>query len=252
MWAWLLIIAGTIVFLIQWRGSDISLRDYVGLFVVRAYARLWHGCLFNTPTLPEKGAALLVANHTSSADPALLSSAFRRPLCFVIAQEYYKLRLLGRLFAYAAYVPVRRNGRDACSIRRCLRRLSEGRILCIFPEGGLSNAGRGRPGHAKAGVALLALRSRVPVFPARITGGPQTAHLGRAWMRPSRARITFGSPVDLSAYYDRPINRKLLEEVTTVVMKHVAELRPPTLNGRGGRHDCCNRQRTDPETLPAL
>jgi len=227
MWAWLMTLVAAAVLFVNWQRSGLDLVEFLGMFVFRVYARLWHGCVFNAPVpLPEKGAAILVANHTSSADPALLACAIRRPISFVIAREFYKVPFLGHYFAKHGYVPVERNGRDTASIRCGLRRLSEGRILCIFPEGGLSNAGRPRPARAKAGVALLALRSRVPVFPARITGGPQTANLGRAWMLPSRARVTFGPAVDLSAYYDRPIERKLLEEVTTLLMQHVAKLRP--------------------------
>jgi 1-acyl-sn-glycerol-3-phosphate acyltransferase len=228
MWAWFMTLTAAAVVFVNWRRSGLGLLEFLALFFFRAYARLWHGCVFNRPPLPEKGAALLVSNHTSSADPALLTCGIRRPVSFVIAQEFYRVPLLGYFFVKHGYVPVLRDGRDVCSVRHCLRRLSEGRILCIFPEGGLSNAGRDKPGRGKAGVALVALRSRVPVFPVCVSGGPQTHHMGRAWMYPSRARVTFGPAVDLSAYYDRPITRKLLEEVTTLLMKHVAELHPAT------------------------
>jgi 1-acyl-sn-glycerol-3-phosphate acyltransferase len=242
MWAWFLTVAAAAVVFVNWRRSGLDLLEFLGMFVIRAYARLWHGCVFNRPLLPDRGPAILVSNHTCSADPALLTCGIRRPVSFLIAQEFYRVPVLGYFFVKHGYVPVQRNGRDVCSVRRGLRRLSEGRILCIFPEGGLSYAGRGKPGRGKAGVALLALRSRIPVFPVRVSGGPQTYHMGQAWMWPSRARVTFGPPVDLSAYYDRPIKRKLLEEVTALLMKRVAELRPPTHNDRGGRHDYRNSQ----------
>ena len=161
--------------------------------------------------------------------PAAVTLHSRRPISFVIAREYYSIPLFGPFFAHSLCAgPAQWPG----SLRHSpmYARLSEGRILCIYPEGGLSNAGRGKPGRGKPGVALLALRSRAPVIPARITGGPQTSNIRRTWACPSRARVTFGPAVDLSAYYDRPINRKLLEEVTALLMKRVAELRPPSLN----------------------
>jgi hypothetical protein len=52
---------------------------------------------------------------------------------------------------------------------------------------------------------------------------------------PSRVRVTFGSPVDLSPYYDRPIDRPLLEEVTTFLMSQIAALDPKKKPKKGGK-----------------
>jgi 1-acyl-sn-glycerol-3-phosphate acyltransferase len=207
-----------------WRAGHPKLIDYLGLGVVYLYARLWHRWSKRGSQVPASGPAILLANHTCSADPAFLQAGCARPLSFVIAQEYYHVPLLRRLLAYIGCVPVARNGRDATGVRVALRRLAEGRMLCIFPEGGLSHAERRilRPG--KAGVALLALRSQAPVYPALIVGGPRTSSLPRAWLRPSRVQVVYGPRVDLSAYYGLPIDRKLLEEVTQTLMKRVALL----------------------------
>ena len=131
-------------------------------------------------------------------------------------------------------VPVSRNGRDAVAARTAIRRLQEGRVICIFPEGGLSNAGRPRLRPGKAGAALIALRSQAPVFPALISGGPQTSSLKGAWLRPSRVRVRFGRAIDLSVYQGRPLDRRLLEEVTRVLMGRIADLQA-TARPAGGR-----------------
>jgi hypothetical protein len=84
-------------------------------------------------------------------------------------------------------------------------------------------------------VALLALRSRVPIFPAYIAGGPQVSDVLPAWLWPSRGvRVIFGPAVDLSAYYGLPIDRKLLEEVTALLMRCIAALRPKAGSPKGG------------------
>ena len=254
MWVLLLFLMALGGILLRGERAGLPLGDWLGLGMVQLYARLWHGLSCNGPSpFPRKGPAILVANHTCSADAAFLTTGCApRVLSFLIAGEYYAIPLLGRLLRYMGCVPVRRDGGDVAAVRAGLRRLSEGRILCIFPEGGLSNAGRGRHRAGKAGAALLALRSRVPVVPVRISGGPQTADIGQAWLRPSRARVTFGRPVDLSAYYGRPINRKLLEEVTGLLMKQVADLSfepEPLLRSvakretiiQGGHHDNYHR-----------
>src|SRR5262249_49007602 len=149
-----------------------------------------------------------------------------RPLSFLIAREYYDgISSMRRLFDYIGCVPVRRDNRDVMAARLALRRLGEGRIVCVFPEGGLSGAGRCslRPG--KGGAACLALRSGAAVFPAFIGGGPQTTKVFRVWLSPPRVRVTFGPAVDLSAYQGRRINQALLEEVTSLLMSQIEALR---------------------------
>lgn len=227
MWACLLSLAAGAVLLRRWRRSDLPPIDFLALGFATTFGRLWHGCVSTGPLrLPSKGPALVYANHTCSADALFLSCFHPRLLSFMIAREYYEIPWLGALFRHMACVPVRRQGCDVAAIRTGLRRLSEGRILCIFPEGGLSNAGRAQPRRGKAGIALLALRSRQPVHPVRISGGPQTSHILPAWLGPSRARVTIGRALDLSAYYDRPINRQLVEEVSALLMKRLAEIDP--------------------------
>jgi len=222
---------------LHWRQSDQKLADFLGLGCVHGYARLWHGCSIRGPSPRSiKGAAILIANHTCSADPSFLQANCARWLSFLIAREFYGLLpLIDRVFEHQCSVPVARDGRDVAAVRTALRRLQEGRIVCVFPEGGLSGTGRGRLRPGKGGAALLALRSRAPVYPAFIAGGPQHHYVPRAWLLPSRVRVYFGPPVDLSAYYDRPINRPLLEEVTALLMRRIDSLRPQKRNQQSRR-----------------
>ena len=157
----------------------------------------------------------------------------------MIAAEYFCNFVLRWFFNWIHSVPVTRNGRDVRAVREAIRVLKMGYVLCIFPEGGLTNAGRAGARSAKSGIALIALRSRAPVYPVAIAGGPQTNTVALAWLTPSapkRVRVTYGDPIDLSRYYDQPITRPLLEEVTRVIMGTVAqlerELHPKTARGR--------------------
>jgi 1-acyl-sn-glycerol-3-phosphate acyltransferase len=214
-----------VIVLLGWRRSGQSLTEFLLRGLLHGYVRLWHRWQSNGPApLPPTGPAILFSNHTCSADPAFLLVGCRRRLSFLIAREFYLIPGVRLLCDYIHCVPVTRNGKDITAARTALRRLKERHVLCIFPEGGLSTAGsRFRPG--KPGVALLALRSQVPIFPAFIAGGPQVSDVLPAWLWPSRGVcVTYGQVIDLSAYYDRPIDRKLLEEVTVLLMQRVAAL----------------------------
>src|SRR5262249_13983467 len=126
-------------------------------------------------------------------------------------------------------------------VRAGLRELRAGRILCIFPEGSLSGAGRRRLRPGKGGAALLALRSGAPVIPAFISGGPQHSNVPRAWLLPAPVRLPHSPAVDLSACYGRPIERERIEEVAALLMRAVAELNPR--NPKRGRKLSCPRPR---------
>lgn len=211
----------------EWRASQ-SWFDLFELEVMHLFARLWHGCSSaGPPPLPPTGPALVVANHPNYCDPAFLLGSCNRPLCFMQAAEQYRVPLLRRLFARVGCIPVTRSGQDLTAVRAALRRLAEGEAVCVFPEGEVESAGSMRPAHT--GAAFLALRSRAPVYPAWIAGGPRSGSLLRDWLWPSRgARVIFGPPLDLSAYYDRPINHRLLREVTDRIMQGIACLKPTT------------------------
>jgi 1-acyl-sn-glycerol-3-phosphate acyltransferase len=231
------IVGMTVLVWLHWRRSGTKLIEFLGLGANYVFARLWHGCRTNGLTAcREQGCAILIVNHTCSADPAFVQAGCPRPLSFLMAREYIEATpMLRWLWDYTGAVPVNRNGCDVAAVRAALRRLSEGRIICIFPEGGLSGAGRKllRPG--KCGAALIALRSRAPVIPAFISGGPQHSNVPRAWLVPSRAQVTFGPPVDLSAYLGRPINRKLIEEVMVYLMSRIADLDSTNRKTKQGR-----------------
>jgi 1-acyl-sn-glycerol-3-phosphate acyltransferase len=225
MWVlllWVIVAAGVLV---KWHRSGEDLIPFMGLRAISAYARLWHGMQRRgTFRIPSSQPVILVANHTCSTDAGLISACCDRPISFLMAAEYYKIPLLNRLLTYMHCVPVQRNGQDTAAVRHVLRLLKNRHVLCIFPEGGLSNAGRSQPRRGKCGAAYFALKSRVPVIPVLIRGGPQTSDIGKAWLGTSRARITFGEPVNLERYYGQPMDRRLLEQVTDELMKRVVAL----------------------------
>jgi 1-acyl-sn-glycerol-3-phosphate acyltransferase len=190
------------------------------------FSRYWHGFHRLGPSpLPRRGPALLIANHTCHADAAFLIAACGRPLCFFQARERYDILLLRHVFRLAGCIPVRRDRPDVGAIRTALQHLRQNRAVCLFPEGEIAPDGWDRIACGKPGAALLALRSRAPVHAARIWGGPRSRRLLTSWLHPSReVRVRIGAAVDLSAYYDRPINRKLLSVVTGRLMQNLIDL----------------------------
>lgn len=153
---------------------------------------------FNEAPLPEQGPAILVANHTSPVDNLVLQAGCRRVLGFMVAREFYDAPLIGLFCRILGCIPVRRDGRDLSATREALRALSDGRVLPIFPEGRITFASGREFGPGKPGAAFLTIRSGVPVIPAYIRGTPEEKVVARALLTPSRVRVLYGPPIDLS------------------------------------------------------
>ena len=199
---------------------------YIGLHALWLFCKLWHGVRPRGPDpLPATGPAILISNHTSTVDPLFLQCASRRVISFLMAREYYDIKLLRLILDLNKPILVNRTGRDTAAMKATLRALGEGRVVGIFPEGGI-HLDADTLGKAKPGTAMLALLTRVPVIPAFIERRPHTNKLWIGITRPANAEVFFGPPIDLSRYHDREHDNAALDEVTQILMDCIARLRP--------------------------
>jgi len=119
-------------------------------------------------------------------------------------------------------IPVARNGKDMPATREALRRLKNGCYLGVFPEGRINRGTGFLPWDT--GIAWLALRSQVPVYPVFIHNAPPAVDMVSPFYTFNHVRVTYGDPVNLSAYYGKRINAGLLQEVTELLMNRLANL----------------------------
>lgn len=141
-------------------------------------------------TLPSSGPAILVCNHISGLDPAILQWASTRMVTWLMAAEYYEQIGLRWLFRKLNCVPVQRTGQDLSATRVAMRALKQGRVVGIFPEGRISTEAHLLP--FQTGVTLMALRTGAPVCPAAIEGTMRNESMVQAYMRSQRGRVIFG------------------------------------------------------------
>jgi 1-acyl-sn-glycerol-3-phosphate acyltransferase len=200
--------------------------------------RLMSGMIFHCRgsrrcPFPDDGPALIVANHRSPADPMLLWMNHHlvnvgnrrriRSINFLMAREFYELPSMNWMYRALRCIPVDREAKEAAPVRDAIRRLRAGELIGIFPEGRI-NTGDGLLTPGGTGVAFLALKSRVPVYPVFIHGSPQADSMVSCFMTPSRVRLVYGDPIDLSQFYDHPKQRECFDDVTNLMMKRLAEL----------------------------
>lgn len=181
------------------------------------FSRIYHNAQILTPQiLPHHGAGILVSNHISGLDPLLIQSTCSRLIIWMMAREYYELPILNPIFRAISAIPVDRSGRDMPAMRSALRALESGRILGIFPEGKIETAQELLP--FQTGVALMASRAGVPIYPAYLDGIRRNLSMKEAYILRQSATLAFGPPIMLPGRPD-------LELATNQIQQSVEKLR---------------------------
>ena len=149
--------------------------------------------------VPERGAALVVANHVSYMDALLLAGACHRPLRFVIDRDIHDLPLLNQVLQWCGTVPLSSEKVDRNDLNQAFAKVGEalarGELVFVFPEGRLTRDGEIQP--FKRGIERLVARYPVPVIPMALSGlwGSWFSRQGgRAFLKWPRR---FWSPVDI-------------------------------------------------------
>ena len=118
--------------------------------------------------LPKSASGMiLVCNHLYSIDPAFLMAATRLRWRFIAKIELFKNKFVAHLFTHGNAFPVDRDIIDRRALDFALAAMEEGSYgLGIFPEG--TRSPDGSPKEAKAGVAMIARRTRADILPCSI------------------------------------------------------------------------------------
>lgn len=170
--------------------------------------------------VPTTGGALVAGNHLSGWDTLVVPAMLPRQMTFPAKAELFVARgpvswVVAKFVTAVGILPMDRAGgrASATSMDVVLDALREGKVVGIFPEGTRSPDGRLYRG--RTGVARLALSAGVPVIPV----GLRNTRPG--WRR---TVVTFGEPLDFSAYADAGNDRDVLRHVTDSVMAAIQDL----------------------------
>lgn len=165
--------------------------------------------------IPAAGGVLVVSNHQSYLDPMLIAVQLRRPMSFLAKSELFKNRYFGWLITSLNAFPVRQGAGDVGAIKETIRRLQEGHLLNIFPEGSRTEDGKLQP--IAAGAALVIRKAGVPVVPAIIDGSYDAWPKDQKLPRRHPTRVMYGPVMRLDGLKAAEIVKKIDETFHTMM-----------------------------------
>ena len=164
---------------------------FVAVGLSRCY---FPGRVVGAEHLPSEGPFILAPVHRSYVDWLIVARVSRRRLRYIVKEEVWKSKLVGRFIEVLGAFPVNRSGADREALERCRAVLEGGEPLVMFPEG--TRCSGPAVHELRDGVAYLSLRTGAPIVPVGIGGSEAAMPRGAAFPRPHRVNLVIGPAID--------------------------------------------------------
>lgn len=191
------------------------------------------------------GAAVVVANHISHFDPVFLAFVFRRTIDWMTTEEFYDNPVGAAWLRAINTFPVNRKRLDRRALRLGVERLRAGRLVGVFPDGGIRAGATSILGGVapKSGATALARLAEVPIIPCVILGSDRL-YASRTW-RPGPPRtpvwMAIGEPLSVLGAHKAQADARLAEALREIGAAMIAHFTlgpddlPATPQRRKGR-----------------
>jgi 1-acyl-sn-glycerol-3-phosphate acyltransferase len=180
-------------------------------------------------SVPREGGFLLAANHISHFDPFIISSVVRRKIDWMTMAEFFPIPVVGLLLRAVDAFPAERVRADRKTIRTAIERVGSGRVVGLFPEGGIRNGQSSvlEGAATRPGAATLAHIAAIPILPCIIVGSDRL-YSTKNWLplRRTPIWIAFGDPISHFPELKKTDARECIERKLISAFKNLyAELR---------------------------
>jgi 1-acyl-sn-glycerol-3-phosphate acyltransferase len=186
--------------------------------------------------LPATGGYIIAANHIGRLDAAIAYFIIDRPdVIMVVAEKYEKYAFYRWLVKLTNGMFIDRQNANIGAIRETLRRLQQGGVFTITPEGTRSKSGNLI--EAKPGAIYLAWKSGVPVLPVALTGTEDAVVVNRLkHFKRLRIKAVAGDFFTLPTEVKGRDRDAVMQQYTDEVMCRIAALLPPERRGVYAEH----------------
>ncbi len=79
---------------------------------------------------------IVLSNHVTNLDPAILAASFKKQMYFIASEQFYRSGFKSKLL-YWAFQPISKikGASDKLTVMKAIRTLKEGKNVALFPEG---------------------------------------------------------------------------------------------------------------------
>jgi 1-acyl-sn-glycerol-3-phosphate acyltransferase len=182
---------------------------------------IWPLRIIGGQNIPRTGAAIVVCNHLSMADPFVIGFSAHRGVNFMAKEELFGVPFVGFLIRKIGAFPVDRARRDPASMRVALSVIKEGELLGMFPEGTRSTTGELQ--EMRTGALRIASRTRTPIIPAAVINTDHALPPGHL-LRPARIAVRFGAPIELTELYEHPKDETAMQNALILLKEKIETL----------------------------
>jgi len=210
------------------------LPDFLVRFIIVVVIRgLYRIRVFGERHVPQKGGALLVANHISYVDALLIAATQQRRIRFIMSRQVFEASRFQWLFRLMQSILISENDppkQILRSLRAARQALDDGYLVCIFAEGAITRNGTLR--RFKPGMERILKGSDHPVIPVYLGGlwgsifSFARGKMG-GWPRklPYPVNIHFGAPLP-STPQTWQVRQRIQELSCDAFQQRKAERRP--------------------------
>ena len=162
--------------------------------------------------IPEKGPAIIVANHPGLLDGFLIMAVLKRRFHTFAKEKVFSSRLKMLFLRSVGGIPVGSEEINKNAFIEAQQLLKKNKLLLIFPESKINPEPYLLP--FKSGFLRLAVECNVPVVPVVIMGSEKSQKAGQFFPRPSDIYVRFLEPQSFNIsneYPDRLLDKKELQ-----------------------------------------
>jgi 1-acyl-sn-glycerol-3-phosphate acyltransferase len=202
--------------------------------IVAAFFKGLTGLMFRVDAaqlakVPRRGPLIIVANHVHIPEiPTLYARLLPRKVHGMAqAERVLDKNITGGILRLFGTIPVWRGEADLNALRTGIKKLAEGKIILLDPEGTRSHTGclqKGRPG-----AILMALHSGAPMLPV-VHYGSENYPENLRRLRRTDLHYVVGEPFRVDAGSLR-VTSAIRQQMIDEVMYQMAGLLPPRYRG---------------------
>ncbi len=160
---------------------------------------------------------MVSSNHPGMLDPIIVQAAFpTRHLNCLATKDLFRTKAMDWFFTQMHCIIVDKENFSLSSFHEVVARLSDGKLVVIFPEGGLTHENKDAIRTFKSGVVLMAHKSSASILPIYI-------YNRKKWYQ--RQRIVMGQPINIAEMLGKMPSMQDLSQTTELIREKEVELK---------------------------